>query len=170
MNLNEVDVCYGVTTSLRSFAMSLIHPDSEKLTKYIVDIEEEVNDAHETMKDKVRISCEIHNKAISLVQGTGEFKQQYEDVQNYLNMDESNYNVDRIQLGMRDIIIEMKFHGIPSSSLDAELVRHRLGLIKKSVPVHPMVVHWEILRNRCYCGREEHYQDWPEFREENQEG
>lgn len=128
-----------------------------------VAVAAEVASAHPTMQEVARVSCTNHNDAIDLLTGEGEFAAEWDapvlDAEG--NPVHQAWDPEQFTVALDSLCIELRTKQSPTSYADAELVRHRVGLIVKLDKAHPVAKHWNVLQSRCYPPGT--VQPWPEF-------
>lgn len=123
----------------------------------------EVWGAHPSMQETVRAACDNHNRAIDLMLGEGEFASDWEaptlDAEG--NPIHQAWDPAEFATALDSICIEMRSKQAPTTPLDAELIRHRVGLVANIDTAHPVAKHWKVLQARSYPPGAA--QDWPEI-------
>lgn len=127
-----------------------------------VDVDAESGKAHPTMQAMVRDACNHHNAAIDLMLGDGDFADDWEPVPldgngNPIRM---AHDPGAFAVALDSICIELRSKQSPTSYPDAEMVRHRVGLVANIDIAHPVARHWRVLQARCYPPGQA--QAWPE--------
>ena len=124
-----------------------------------VDTATEVAAAHPTMQETVRASCDAHNRAIDLMLGEGEFASDWDaptlDAEG--NPIHQAWDPEQFAVALDSICLEMRSKQSPSTLLDAEMIRHRIGLVANLDVAHPVAKHWRVLNARCGSP------EWPEI-------
>lgn len=132
---------------------SNLHPSLETL---YVDVDSYVADNPGLPQDSVRAAATIHNTALDLARGAGDYAAEYEQVDAT-----SPYDPGPTAVAVDGITGALASAYGPADRPDAEFVRDRLARLAQIDPAHPMVAHWRILRDRCYPYAES-ITDWPE--------
>lgn len=140
-----------------------ISDQAPQLAALRVDTATEVAAAHPSMQDTVRAACDAHNRAIDLMLGEGEFSADWDaptlDAEG--NPIHNAWDPEQFAVALDSICIEMRSKQSPTTPLDAELIRHRIGLVANLDIAHPVAKHWKILQARSYPPGAA--QDWPEI-------
>lgn len=128
-----------------------ISDQAAPLAALLVDVDTEVAGAHETMRERVKKACEVHNAAIRLCLGEGEFADDW-DKPAPLNEEGTlpPFDPGKAMPLVESILIELRSKQSPHASLDAELVRDRVHRLALMDVEHPLVVHFRTLHARCY--------------------
>lgn len=129
-----------------------LEPEAASLPTYMVDVDAETAAAAPEMRDTVRGWANNHNDVLALLSGTGDYEG------SYLAAAEPQYDAagrplaapahDQSTVYTRDLITEGKTTAW-ATAWNAELVRHRLGLLARDCPDHPVVQHAQALLERC---------------------
>lgn len=128
-----------------------------------VDVDAEASAAHPTMQAVVRDACNHHNAAIDLMTGEGAFADAWEPAA----LDEDGnpirlaHDPGAFAVPLDGICIELRSKQAPTSYPDADLIRHRVGLVANIDAGHPVAKHWRVLQFRCYPPGQ--VQAWPEI-------
>lgn len=128
-----------------------------------VDVDAEVSAAHPTMQDMVRAACNNHNAAIDLLLGEGDFASDWDPV----TLDDDGnpirlaHDSGAFAVPLDSLCIELRSKQTPTSYPDADMVRHRVGLVCNIDTAHPVAKHWRVLQARCYPPGQ--VQAWPEI-------
>ncbi len=117
-----------------------------------VDVGIETAGAHPTMQRVVREACNAHNRAIDLMLGEGDFAADWAPPRKDARGQAVHQAHDPGQFAvpLDSLCIELRSKQAPTSYPDADLVRHRLGLVLNLDSAHPVARHWRVLQARCY--------------------
>lgn len=128
-----------------------------------VDVDAEANAAHPTMQRVVREACNHHNAALDLLLGEGDFARDWEPPA----LDGRGQPVHQAHdpgvfaVALDSLCVELRSKQAPTSYPDADLVRHRVGLVCNLDGGHPVAKHWRVLQARCYPPGQ--VRAWPEI-------
>lgn len=131
------------------------HPS---LATLYVDVDAYVAGNPGLPQDSVRAAATIHNAALDLARGAGDFAASYEQVDPQAP---TPYDPGPTAVAVDDITGALATAYGPADRPSAELVRDRLVRLAQIDPAHPMAANWRILRDRCYPYAES-ITDWPE--------
>lgn len=133
------------------------------LAQLLVDVAAEVAGAHPDMQAAAQAACEAHNRAINLMLGADEFANEWAapmlDAEG--NPVHKAWDPEQFAVALDSICIELRSRQSPYTPADAEMMRHRVGLVANIDTAHPVAKHWRVLQARSYPPGS--VQDWPEF-------
>lgn len=125
-----------------------------------VNTDAEVAAAHPSMQDYVRAACVAHNVAIDLMLGEGEFAAAWEQLPVDAAGNPVQFDPGPFAVAIDSICIELRSKQLPTTPADAEMLRHRVGLVARLDAGHPVAKHWRVLQARSYAPGQ--VQTWPE--------
>lgn len=121
----------------------------------------EVAQAHPTMTGAVRAACEAHNAAIDLMLGEGAYAAAWEQLPVDAAGNPVQFDPGPFAVAIDSICQELRSKQSPHALADAEMIRHRVGLVARLDAAHPVAKHWRVLQARCYPHGQ--VQGWPEI-------
>lgn len=128
-----------------------------------VNADEMADGCHPTMREWARAACVAHNRAIDLLMGEGEFSDDWQQpaVDDNGQPVAEPFDPGVFAPALESLCHELRTKQSPYALADAELVRHRVGMIVRGDKAHPVAKHWRVLRDRCYGPGAA--QSWPEI-------
>lgn len=121
----------------------------------------EVAGSHPTMQANTQAVCDAHNAAIDLMLGEGAYATAWEQLPVDAAGNPVQFDPGPFAVAIDSICIELRSKQSPHTPADAEMIRHRVGLVAGLDANHPVAQHWRVLQARSYPP--EQVVSWPEL-------
>lgn len=140
--------------TLASTATYYTEPEAALLARHYVDVDAEVRAAHQTQQAWVMRAANAHNRALDLLSGRGDYQGAWASapaawVDSAGRTRPPAYDPGPTVVYLRDILTEARICA-HWARWNVDMVRHRLGRLAQIAPDHPLIVHAQVLVDRCW--------------------
>lgn len=125
---------------------------ARNLAHFKVNPDEHLAHVHPDMLEETHARLKAHNDALDLVGAGGDFLADWGRIPQKADHGQFAVYVDSLASALKFVSW--------FQVLDADMARHRVAMIARLDPFHPLAVQWRVIQARCYHpGRVE---PWPE--------